>query len=278
MCCCQKTEQLQTAENNRQAVGAVVDMSDCTDCSKQSTTVPNYFDNPLLNNPKATPIVRSDYEQMWDLLRANPSGILIKTVPRTIPSISYDKAKAWLKALALAEYVLVDDISAMNAVCATYRYILVRDIGQQPPRIDSKGQVKPPQSNDLIWRTLRILKNGNAHQIVSSGSTPEVALQISHVRQYLQALYKAGYLKAMPLRHPRALASYQLIKNTGPKAPQIQRGKKVYDANLGLVVYDPENALPPTHRQEVAQSEQKQAAKKLAKQAAKQKTLEVRHV
>ncbi len=273
MCCCQKSTEKQTDIN-----ACAVPVGDCThcakQCNKQSNDVKNYFDNPLLNNTNATPIVRSDYEQMWDLLRAESGGILIKTVPRTIPTISYDKAKAWLKALELAEYVLVTDISAMNAVCATYRYQLVRDIGQQPPRIDSKGQVKPPQSSDLIWRTLRILKNANAHQIVASGSTPELTLKISNVRQYLRALYLAGYLKADSTRHSRALAGYQLIKNTGPKAPQVKRGKKVYDANLGIIVYDPGTALPPAHQAETDQSKQKQAAKKRAKKNAK----ESRHV
>lgn len=254
MCCCQKSTE-QTAKN-------------------KASLMPKYFDNPLLDNTNATPIVRSDYEQMWDLLRTKKEGVLIKTVPRTIPTISYDKAKAWLKALELAGYVLVTDISAMNAVCATYRYQLVRDIGQQPPHIDSNGQLKPVQASDLIWRTLRILKNANAHQIVASGSTPEVTLKISNVRQYLRALYLAGYLKADSTRHSRALATYQLIKNTGPKAPQVKRGKKVYDANLGMIVYDPETSLAPSHQLEAEQSKQKQVAKKQAKQAAKER----RHV
>lgn len=249
-----------------------------SDCNQSKAASSNYFVNPLLESANNPPVVRSDYEQMWDLLRTESDGVLIKTVPRTIQAISYDKAKAWLKALELAGYVALVDETPMNAVCATYRYKLIKDIGQQPPRIDGKGQVKPPQSVDLIWRSLRILKTCNAHQIVVSGSTPEVTLKISNVRQYLRALYLSGYLKALPLRHPRALASYQLIKNTGPKAPQIKRGKKVYDANLGLVVYDPENALPPAHAQEVAEFEQKRAAKKQAKQAAKQKAKELRHV
>lgn len=210
----------------------------------------NYFDNPLLVPAKRAAIVRSEYEQMWDLLRIETNGVLIRTVPRTIQSVSYDKAKAWLKALVLAGYVEQVIDTPMNAVCTTHRYKLIKDCGQQPPQIDGKGSIKPTAANDLIWRTLRILKNCNAHQIVASGSTPDTELKISNVRQYLRALYQAGYLKTMSTRHPRALASYQLIKNTGPKAPKIMRGKKIYDGNLGIIVYDPETPLPPSHQEE----------------------------
>lgn len=254
MCCMKTNQNLNSGHCTR---------SDCN----QSDTMQNYFENPLLEPISGAPIVRSEYEQMWDLLRAEGDGVLIKTVPRTIQSISYDKAKAWLKALVLAGYVEATEETPMNAVCATYRYKLIKDIGQQPPQIDGKGRIKPTAANDLIWRTLRILKNCNAHQIIASGSTPETLLKISYVRQYLRALYLAGYLKAMPLRHPRALASYQLIKNTGPKAPEVQRGKKIYDGNLGLIVYDPATPLPPAHQKEAEQSKQKQTARAQAKRA-----------
>lgn len=254
MCCMKPNQNLNGSHCTR---------SDCT----QSDTMQNYFENPLLESAIGAPIVRSEYEQMWDLLRQQADGVLIKTVPRTIQSISYDKAKAWLKALVLAGYVEAVQETPMNAVCATYRYKLIRDIGQQPPQIDGKGRIKPTAASDLIWRTLRILKNCNAHQIIASGSTPETALKITYVRQYLRALYQAGYLKAQPLRHPRALASYQLIKNTGPKAPEVRRGKKIYDANLGIIVYDPETTLAPSHQNEAEQSKQKQDARARAKQA-----------
>ena len=63
-------------------------------------------------------------------------------------------------------------------------------------------------------------------------------------------------------RQAKQLAVYQLLHNTGPKAPEIQRGKKVYDGNLGMIVYDPEKPLPPSHEAEKNNSEQAKKAKK----------------
>lgn len=211
--------------------------------------------NPLLSVSNSRIIVRSDYEKLWDMLRASVDGIIIRDVPRTIPTINYDKAKTWLGMLLSAGYVSREQISLTRKL-PTYRYQLIRDIGQKPPRIDSKGSPKPPSVSETIWRTIRILKTFNANQIIASGSTPELVLNIASVRQYLRHLHSARYLQVRQAGKAKQLAIYQLIHNTGPKAPEVQRGKKVYDCNLGLVVHDPAKPLPPSHQSDKTNSKQ----------------------
>lgn len=211
--------------------------------------------NPLLSASNPHTIVRNDYEKLWDMLRATADGVTIRDVARTIPSINYDKAKAWLGALNSAGYVSREQIDLTRNL-PTYCYQLIRDIGQKPPRIDSKGAPKPPSVNEAIWRTIRILRTFNANQIIASGSTPELVLNIASVRQYLRHLHSAGYLQVRQAGQAKQLAIYQLIHNTGPKAPEVQRGKKIYDGNLGLVVYDPAKPLPPSHEAEKNNSKQ----------------------
>lgn len=211
--------------------------------------------NPLLSVSNSHTIVRNDYEKLWDMLRATADGVTIRDVARKIPSINYDKAKAWLGALNNAGYVSRKEISLTRSL-PTYRYQLIRDIGQKPPRIDSKGAPKPPSVNEAIWRTIRIITTFNANQIIVSGSTPELVLNIASVRQYLRHLHSAGYLQVRQAGQAKQLAIYQLIHNTGPKAPEVQRGKKIYDGNLGMVVYDPAKPLPPSHEAEKNNSKQ----------------------
>ncbi|WP_199508595.1 MULTISPECIES: hypothetical protein [unclassified Psychrobacter] len=218
--------------------------------------------NPLLAT--RTDIVRSDYEKLWDMLRTAEDGVIISDVARTIPTINYDKAKAWLSALMCAGYVSREQIKLTRKL-PTYRYLLTRDIGQTPPRIDAKGAPKPVSVGEAVWRTIRIIKTFNANQVIASGSTPERPLNSASVRQYLKELYNAGYLQIRQAGQAKQLAVYQLLHNTGPKAPEIQRGKKVYDANLGMIVYDPEKPLPPSHEAEKNNSEQAKKAKKGAR-------------
>lgn len=229
MCCCQKTAYQNSIES---------------DCMSN-----NHFENPLLKPSKGTAIKRSDYEKLWDMLRHAEDGIIVRDVPRTIPSISYDKAKAWLAALDSAGYVSRKQIKLTRKL-PTYRYTLIRDIGQEPPRIDSKGAARGQSMNEVVWRTARILKTFNANQIIASGNTPDMVLKPSGVRQYLRQLYLAGYLQLRVAGQAKQLAVYQLLHDTGPKAPQVKRGKKVYDGNLDMIVYDPETPLPPSHQAE----------------------------
>lgn len=240
--CCRCQNSLESNCQNHTCQNSHSKKSDC----QNGMTI---HSNPLLSVSNPRPIVRSDYEQLWDMLRASTDGVIIRDVPRTIPSINYDKAKAWLGALNSAGYVSREQISLTRNL-PTYRYQLIRDIGQKPPRIDSKGAPKPPSVNEAIWRTIRILRTFNANQIIASGSTPELVLNVASVRQYLRHLHSAGYLQVRQAGQAKQLAIYQLIHNTGPKAPEIQRGKKVYDGNLGLVVYDPAKPLPPSHEAE----------------------------
>ncbi|WP_131669803.1 hypothetical protein [Psychrobacter pygoscelis] len=236
MCCCQPT--INTG---------------CIDLAtkKSRSTSHCYFNNELLNSAQTHAIVRSEYEQVWDMLRTQTDGITIRDIPRTVTGVSYYKAQAWLLTLLEAGYVHRQEISRKFKL-PTYRYTLARDIGQQPPNLDSHGQPRPPSMNEVVWRTARILQTFNANQILASGSTPELTLKLSAVRQYLRQLYLAGYLELREPGRSKKLAVYRLRVNTGPKPPQIKRGKKVYDANLGLIVFDPQTPLPPSHQNKEA--------------------------
>ncbi|PID48434.1 MAG: hypothetical protein CR991_11795 [Proteobacteria bacterium] len=210
-------------------------------------------DNPILVNRDGA-VVRSPYELVWDMLKDNArhenDGISIKEISLKYSHIKYDTAKAWLKALVLAGYVkqIVVGRCGYNNRMTIHRYQLIKDCGQTPPNIDSKGKPKAMLAVDAMWKCLRILKTFTANQVVASASTPELVLKLSNVKQYLKMLYRAGYLRLVRAGKAKVQATYQLIHDTGSKAPKIKRGQKVFDQNMQVLVYDPKTPLPASHR------------------------------
>jgi hypothetical protein len=253
MCCCQKTTD-QTIQGG------------CMDAIPAKYA---YKRNPVLDatKPPKQPI-RNMEEQVWDIARTSEKGLSVRDVRRqVVGEITYYRVKAWLDKWQAAGYVArTADTSTYPTV---YLYEVTHDCGQKPPQVDGHGAPKKQSGVDIIWRTARILKRFNARQIIASANDGDTTLNERAVSQYLLSLYDAGYMTWTNTADTQSLAQYLLTVNTGPKAPEIQRGKKVYDGNLGMIVYDPETPLPPAHQNEVERSKQKQAARAQAKQAKK---------
>lgn len=215
-----------------------------------------YKRNPVLDKakPPKRPI-RNCEEQVWDIARTAESGLTIKGIRnKVVGEITYNRVKAWLEKWQSAGYVA--RTVNTNTYPPTYLYEVIHDCGQQPPQVDGKGVPKKPSGNEIVWRTARILKNFNARQIIASANDGDTALNERAVRLYLLHLYEAGYITWLNTEDTQSLAQYMLTVNTGPKAPEIQRGKKVYDGNLNLIVYDPETPLPPSHQSDKNNSKQ----------------------
>lgn len=218
---------------------------DCLNC-KNSNTMNQYHKNPNLLQALPSVPVRTVNEQIWDMLRANREQLLVSNVIDVV-DVSYFKAKALLSSWVAAGHVRRYQAINLKTRCPEQAYELLRDCGQEPPKVDGKGKPKACSGNELVWRTLRILKICNANQIVASATDATATLNIRAVRQYLRQLHMAGYLVMLEQAQGQ-LAVYRLMHNTGPRAPEVQRGKKIYDGNLGMVVYDPAKPLPPSHQ------------------------------
>lgn len=220
--------------------------SDCKNSKNSKTMSQSYHKNPNLLETLPTVPLRTITEQIWDMLRTNNQELLVSDVCQKV-DVSYFKAKSLLSSWVASGHVRRYQSINPKTKCRQKAYELLRDCGQEPPQVDGKGEPKSCSGNELVWRTLRILKLCNANQIVASATDATATLNISAVRQYLRQLHMAGYL-VMTEQVQGQLAVYRLMHNTGPRAPEVQRGKKVYDGNLGMVVYDPAKPLPPSHQ------------------------------
>jgi len=111
-------------------------------------------------------------------------------------------------------------------------YTLVNDCGIEAPRVRRDGsEVTQGRGREQLWETMRIFSSFSSADLAVFASTEEHPVAAGEARIYCATLAAAGYLR----KH--ANGTYTLIKRTGPKPPQIQRTKQVYDPNLGEIVW-----------------------------------------
>lgn len=115
-------------------------------------------------------------------------------------------------------------------------YDLVRRAGSAP-RLRRDGTQYPPTKRESMWRTMRMLNGFSARDLAISASTEEVPVREIDAKDYIKHLLKAEYLLVIQPSRGSIPAVYRLRKYTGPKPPQIQRIKQVFDPNLNAVVW-----------------------------------------
>lgn len=110
----------------------------------------------------------------------------------------------------------------------------------EAPHLRRDGSVASQGSaRDQMWRTAKIIKEFTAKDLAIQASTEECQVEEADAKNYCQYLRKAGYLAVKRASQPGRQAVYRFLatKNTGPKAPMIQRVRAVFDPNLRQVVW-----------------------------------------
>jgi len=122
-------------------------------------------------------------------------------------------------------------------------YRLVRDVGAIAPRLRKDGsEATNGRSAEQLWRAMKIIGEFNGRDLQLAAGTEAHPVALSYTLQYVKKLLRAGYLKCTAKHrggNGRTLARYRFLPsmNTGPRAPMIQRGGKVFDANLAEVAW-----------------------------------------
>lgn len=113
-------------------------------------------------------------------------------------------------------------------------YTIAKD-SRFAPRVRRDGSLVPPTKQDHMWRAIKMLKRFTLGDLAAAASTEEVTVSEVHAADYLKHLANAGYVR----RVGTSPVAYTLLpdKNTGPRAPYIQRVKQVFDPNLNKVVW-----------------------------------------
>lgn len=107
----------------------------------------------------------------------------------------------------------------------------------EPPRVRPDGSVVTQgMGRHNMWRTMKMLKEFTAAQLVAFASTETAAVAPAEGEYYIDYLCKAGYLTLVEGASPRTWR-FNADRYTGPKAPMIQKVLNVYDQNTGRVVW-----------------------------------------
>ena len=224
MCCC-------CTKNDTELTSSVGVAMLNTMQAKQNQQSKRWERNPAFDFKPSAP-VRNMREQVWDILRQG-KGVTTTEICEQVNEANRKQIEYWLKGWIAGGYIKVIGLKR------PYQNLIIRDIGQEPPRVDSLGKPIAMPLNESVWRAMRIQKTFNARQLVASTSA---VLHINTVRTYLRQLAIAGYLMEVS-KEQGMLITYKLMQDTGCKPPQILKNKAVYDANLGIIVYDPKPLL-----------------------------------
>lgn len=180
---------------------------------------------------------------MWEAIRKLRVFTLADLQTKT--RIQEGALRSYVEALAKGGYLSRErPTERVNGCFPRITFTLQRDIGVEAPRVRKDGsQVTHGLGREQMWRTMRIIGDFNWHELAVQASTETQPIAEQEAAFYLQYLNRAGYLVVTAEGGPNKATRYRLLPSryTGPKAPQIQRIRQVWDANTQQVVWRPED-------------------------------------
>lgn len=168
---------------------------------------------------------------IWEAIRAQAGSEF------TIPDLFKD---TWVTPYTIRSYLrsLVAAGIAERIDCGRnlVKWRLLRDEGYYAPRVNRNGEpVTQGLGVEQMWRTMRIMKEFTSTDLMLHATTDQVAVTIMTAKSYCSMLLSCGYLICIQKANAHRQATYRLIRNSGPLAPQIQRVKQVFDPNSKAV-------------------------------------------
>lgn len=186
---------------------------------------------------------QSPRDKIWSEIRSLKTFTLIDLEKAT--NIKRGSIETYVKGLHAAGYLKLAEpfnrftrksrVEQGLAVGDTYE--LVKDVGVTAPRVTKHGKpVTQGLGRARLWQSIRILRKGfSVEDLVMTANTEQISVSTAEARTYCQKLRQANYLKKLSKNPVR----YSLLpsKNTGPRAPMIQRNKAIFDPNKNAVVW-----------------------------------------
>jgi hypothetical protein len=197
---------------------------------------------------RLTAVNPSGKQMIWERIRARRDAFTLRDI--FLPGReSKDAVKKYIVSLMHAGFVVE---SSRNRLLGDrrhqVRYRLVKDTGIDAPRLTLAGRpVTAGNKRQQLWRTMKRLRQFTVDDLRLMAGTDDSPVDFGSADVYCRFLAKAGYVRVSEPgrtgKHGR-LTVYEFVraKDTGPKAPVIQRVNTVFDPNLREIVYHPELA------------------------------------
>lgn len=175
-------------------------------------------------------------DAIWALIREVKGEFTLRSIQQET-HLGRDTVNTYLTGLVNAGYLKV---THANGGFTPTLYLLIKDIGVDAPRVRKDGtEVTQGQGRLQMWNTIRVLRDFSSRDLAFNASTDLCKVTESDAKHYIYYLHAAGYLVRTRISSPTAQARYRLVglKWTGPKPPQIQRVRQVYDPNTKQVAW-----------------------------------------
>lgn len=190
-------------------------------------------------------------QRCYDFMRARDNRWWTLSELAHSAKVSLSAAQSYVHALQVGGIVIEhSDWSAerdrlsnrisIRVAFAECEYRLVRDFGVEAPRVTKGGQLREGLSTqDAMWKAIRVLRMFDWTDIAAAVGNDAAQVPAQTVKAYIKHLHGAGYLRKVIADRPGTPATWRLLNNrdTGPRAPMIQRTKVVFDPNEGRVVH-----------------------------------------
>lgn len=106
----------------------------------------------------------------------------------------------------------------------------------EAPRVRKDGTLLPVPGRQRMWRAMGILKEFSVRDLASTASLPEAGISHLEAEYYCKWLARGGYLRASGAGRYMAVPTMR----RGPRAPQIQRIRRLLDPNTGEIMCETE--------------------------------------
>ena len=177
-------------------------------------------------------------DAIWALIRAERS-VTVSGIWAEL-RLGKDTIRDYLIGLTAAGHLQKEMIPSSRPGTLKAVYTLVNDCGVDAPRVRRDGTaITMGQGRVQMWNTMRVLKDFSFRDLAFHASTDACPVSESDAKHYVRYLSAAGYLATVTPGRPGTLARYSLMTRswTGPRPPQIQRLRQLYDPNLKKVVW-----------------------------------------
>jgi len=193
---------------------------------------PNFKELDIMNSK--TPY-ESPRQRAWNEIRKNRHEFTIAQISEDAGMV-YESVRSFVGQLVKAGVVEI-----LNEKPVHHPNCVVKQRTYRPTMTKAGQLITTVSGTKAMWNTLRISKQPmNADELAAISSNDTLNIEISTASNYLMTLHKAGYLKVVKAaRVTGGKAKYILLPemNTGPKPPQIQRAKHVFDPNTNEVMF-----------------------------------------
>lgn len=147
----------------------------------------------------------------------------------------------------IKDAVDVSDYCRTNFVAKLKRLGLLHECGKRDGQVlfsihdgEKRRQTateKRQSPQGAMWTIMRVLKTFSPLDIhlALGASHPEITQKV--VTTYCQQLLRADYFRVIQKANKQRPARYQLIKDTGPLPPTVQRKAVIIDGNDGKVAH-----------------------------------------